>query len=762
MKKQKFLFTILALSIFSFTAMANGNGNSAVYTESDLVWEDDFNGKSLNLNDWNYEYHEKGWVNNELQEYVDSSKNIYVKNGNLIIQAIKTKDSTGKITYTSGRINTQGKHDFKYGRFEARIKAPKGKGFLPAFWMMPTDENLYGQWPKCGEIDIMEVLGNSTHKTYSTLHFGEPHTQRQGVETSLAEDFAEVFHIYACEWDPSEFRFYIDGKLFFKTNDWFTKKNGFGEVTYPAPYDQPFYLILNLAVGGNWPGNPDDSTEFKKNAQLVVDYVKVYQKKSYNENVTKPVVVSKAREADKNGNYVLNNDFSTKEELSDGKGWDFLLAGTGKATAEISNNMLNITPKTSGDLDYSIQVVQPDIPLRKGSKYRFSFEAWADNNRTIISAITAPNNGWIRYFPDTKMNITNERKLYTFDFTMSQKDDISARVEFNLGNQNSTEAVHISNVNVTLVEQADAATDVKEILPDGNYIYNSEFQEGEKRLSYWNIKNNSSDAKVLVTNENNIRELMVDIPSQSDMDSVSITQNDLCLTNGNTYILSFTSHADSNKEIVAKVAGETFNFSITTENKMYKAKFTVNSKDKKQTLEFLLGNKGITYLDNVRIQEDAMIINGDFSNNMTGYEVYTHDSAKTDFCVDSLSEDNAFCMNIENTGKEDWMIQLKQNNITMEKGKTYTISFDAKSTLDRTIMFAIQRNGANDNNWTPYSGTEKIDVSSKFKHYSLNFTMNETSDKNAILSISFGAVNGKQINKKHTVTIDNIKLTEIE
>src|SRR5574344_1315664 len=103
MKKQKFLFTILALSIFSFTAMANGNGNSAVYTESDLVWEDDFNGKSLNLNDWNYEYHEKGWVNNELQEYVDSSKNIYVKNGNLIIQAIKTKDSTGKITYTSGR-----------------------------------------------------------------------------------------------------------------------------------------------------------------------------------------------------------------------------------------------------------------------------------------------------------------------------------------------------------------------------------------------------------------------------------------------------------------------------------------------------------------------------------------------------------------------------------------------------------------------------------------------------------------------------------
>lgn len=110
-----------------------------------LVWEDEFEGDRLNMDDWNFEYHEPGWVNAELQEYVDSEKNTYVKDGKLYIQALK-EIIDGKPYYTSGRINTQGKHDFQYGRFEARAKVPSGKGFLPAFWMMPTEEGYYGQW----------------------------------------------------------------------------------------------------------------------------------------------------------------------------------------------------------------------------------------------------------------------------------------------------------------------------------------------------------------------------------------------------------------------------------------------------------------------------------------------------------------------------------------------------------------------------------------------------------------------------------------
>lgn len=239
-----------------------------------LMWQDEFNGTTLNTDDWTYELHDKGWVNNELQSYVQSDQNVYVKDGQLVIQAIKSVDSEGNASYTSGRINTQSKHDYTYGRFEARAKVPSGKGFLPAFWMMPTDESLYGQWPKCGELDIMEVLGDNTNTTHGTLHFGEPHTQKQGSYTLPSGDFSNEYHTYACEWDPGEIRFYVDGYMYYKTSDWFTKREGFGETAYPAPYDQPFYMILNLAVGGTWPGNPDENTAFGDNAQICVDYVR--------------------------------------------------------------------------------------------------------------------------------------------------------------------------------------------------------------------------------------------------------------------------------------------------------------------------------------------------------------------------------------------------------------------------------------------------------------------------------------------------------
>ena len=118
-----------------------------------LVFEDSFDGPALDRSRWNVELHEPGWVNEEWQEYVDSEENILLRDGRLLIRPVKTVHTDGTITYTSGRISTQYKHDFTYGLFEARLKVPKGKGFLPAFWLMTTDEDKYGQWPVCGEID---------------------------------------------------------------------------------------------------------------------------------------------------------------------------------------------------------------------------------------------------------------------------------------------------------------------------------------------------------------------------------------------------------------------------------------------------------------------------------------------------------------------------------------------------------------------------------------------------------------------------------
>lgn len=418
-----------------------------------LVWEDNFDGDQLNENDWNYECHEPGWVNNELQEYVESTENAYVKDGELVIQPIKLVDENGQVSYTSGRVNTQNKQGFQYGRFEARIKVPKGQGFLPAFWMMPVDEGFYGQWPKCGEIDIMEVLGNQTDCQYGTLHYGEPHMQQQGSYKLSDGDFSEEYHVFACEWEPGEFRFYVDDEHYYTTNDWFTKKEGCEEEPYPAPFNQPFYIILNVAVGGNWPGNPDESTAFDETAAMKVDYVRVYQKDSYDENVKKPEKVLELRDADATGNYIMNGDFAEAEDLSDEEGWVFLLAGQGAAEAQISENELYIATENCGELDYSVQFVQAGLPMIKGDKYKISFDAYADEERTMIVTVSAPDVGWIRYFADTKVELKKEKQPFVFEFDMTEESDDNGRLEFNLGNQNSAAGVHISNVRVEKVTE---------------------------------------------------------------------------------------------------------------------------------------------------------------------------------------------------------------------------------------------------------------------------------------------------------------------
>lgn len=421
--------------------------------EYTLVWEDNFDGDSLSDADWNYEQHEVGWVNHELQEYVPSDEYAFVKDGCLVIQPVKEVDADGNVSYTSGRVNTQGKHDFKYGRFEASIKVPEGKGFLPAFWMMPTDEGYYGQWPKCGEIDIMEVLGDATNRQYGTVHFGEPHTQRQGTYELKDGDFSKEFHEFAVEWDPGQIRWYLDGELYFETSDWFTKVDGGEEKAYPAPFNQDFHVILNVAVGGDWPGDPDDSTIFDERAAMYVDYVRIYQRESYDEaNVKKPVKTLEFREADETGNFVYNSDFSEAEDLDDNENWKFLQLNSGVGTATIENNEIVITTENFGTEEYSIQLVQPNMPMMKGKSYTFSFEAYAEEDRQMKAAVTAPNANWIRYFPDTSVDLTGEWQTYTFTFDMTDPDDDKGRVEFNMGNQGSTATIHIRNVRLELAE----------------------------------------------------------------------------------------------------------------------------------------------------------------------------------------------------------------------------------------------------------------------------------------------------------------------
>ena len=323
-----------------------------------------------------------------------------------------TADS-GESSYTSGRISTQNKQAFTYGIFECRARVPAGKGFLPAFWLMANDESIYGQWPRCGEIDCMEVMGQDTRKVYGTIHFGNPHSESQGTRVLTGEDsFSKDFHTFTCEWEPGRITWYVDGEKYHEESDWYSTTEGQGTLSYPAPFDQPFYIILNLAVGGSWVGYPDESTSFDNNP-YVVDYVRVYQKDSYDENVTRPEKPFQPREADGSGNYINNGSFDVAEDLTDDVNWKFMLANGGDATATIDNNEITVATAAAGSVDYSVQLVQAGLPFQKGATYQVSFDARAAGQRTMNVDIKAPDHGYKSYMPTKNPALTGVKSDIT-------------------------------------------------------------------------------------------------------------------------------------------------------------------------------------------------------------------------------------------------------------------------------------------------------------------------------------------------------------
>lgn len=415
----------------------------------ELLWHDEFESAALDESIWNYEPHEPGWTNEELQEYTVGTDNVFIRDGRLVIKAIMTEDENGDPYYTSGKVTSQNKEDFMYGKIVVSAKVPEGQGLWPAIWMMPTDESYYGQWPKCGEIDIMEVLGNQTDIAYCTVHYGEPHAEQQGIYQLSGTTFAEDFHEYSVEWEPGEMRWYIDNNLVLTVNDWFTAESGQDEKPYPAPFNQTFFVQMNLAVGGTWPGNPDETTDFE-NAEFEIDYVRVYQKPEYDTNVEKPE--SLFREILPDGNLIYNGDFADAEPLDDEENWYFLLFEGGEGAASIADGVMTITTENAGNVDYSVQLVQPQLPMIKGTNYRLTFEACAASERDMIVCVSAPTAGWIRYLEDTLLSLTPEWQTYTFDFTMTEKDDNNGRLEFNMGNRGSEAEIQIRNVRIEIVE----------------------------------------------------------------------------------------------------------------------------------------------------------------------------------------------------------------------------------------------------------------------------------------------------------------------
>jgi beta-glucanase (GH16 family) len=254
---------------FRYHSAGQPAGDTSVHTHWKLVWQDDFSkDPRIDPTRWNFEINGKGGGNHELEYYTDSPKNARIENGELLITAIKNDDAH---PFTSARMTTSHKFACQYGRIEAMIKIPTAQqGNWPAFWMMPQD-SAYGDWPRSGEIDIMEFV-NQSEKLYGACHYGGEHGDVHSGARAIypGHNFSQDYHLYAVEWEPREIRWYVDNHYYGCITAWHTPL-----AAFPAPFDQKFYIILNFAVGGDWPKNPDASSQFPKS--MHVKYVRVYQ-----------------------------------------------------------------------------------------------------------------------------------------------------------------------------------------------------------------------------------------------------------------------------------------------------------------------------------------------------------------------------------------------------------------------------------------------------------------------------------------------------
>jgi len=267
-------------SHFCLVAALSLGGLLIAQADPQLVWSDEFDDNSINANNWTYDIGNGsgGWGNNELEYYTTRPENVYVTNG--LLHIVARQESYGGKNYTSAKLKTTGRFSKKYGRFEFRARLPQGQGYWPALWMMPQD-SVYGGWASSGEIDVMENKGRVPTNVLGTIHYGggwPNNVHSSGPSYNFpAGDSVTNFHVYAVEWTTNAIRWYVDDHLFETQTSWWSSSNPTNTSIrnpYPAPFDQSFYLIMNLAIGGNFDGNPDGTTVFPQ--EMLVDYVRVY------------------------------------------------------------------------------------------------------------------------------------------------------------------------------------------------------------------------------------------------------------------------------------------------------------------------------------------------------------------------------------------------------------------------------------------------------------------------------------------------------
>ncbi|MBR1930053.1 MAG: S-layer homology domain-containing protein [Lachnospiraceae bacterium] len=503
-----------------------------------LIFDDEFDGDygsakvdadtGLNLDNWAYQLGDgtidcgnTGWGNAELQAYTGNKKNIAVNedltgdgkaDGLLRITASYEEspyvyETESAKNYTSARIRST-KPDAElfnntYGYVEARISLPETKGAWPAFWMLPQSTNIYGGWPVSGEIDIMETVGsfgNDVHnQACGTLHFGAPdHVYKGSGYVDLDSDI-KYFHTYAVDWAPGEISWYYDGVKIYTMSNW---KSGFSgasdSLSFDAPFDQPFYMLLNLAVDSGRFGGANNKAAFQEDINMYVDYVRVYQKTDGYADYAERGADGSAKEdwADYAGKNQIaeiadgviatpnvdRDSDKTKWYVSENEG------GAGSATiVKDANNTewAKVAITTAGSQDYSVQLIG-HYDAKAGYSYKVSFDAYADGDM-VGKTVNCDSKEWSGWSTYGIQSFVLKDTATPVEYKFNQVEDFNdCRIEFNLGAK-GTGNVYISNVKVEIIDpsELDSESAVRTALANGNVLYNSTFDQGSKHIGYW-------------------------------------------------------------------------------------------------------------------------------------------------------------------------------------------------------------------------------------------------------------------------------------
>lgn len=787
------LFTLDETSsakVFTITVNAEGYTNAVAKqtitkTKSDwnLIWNDDFSGDTLDTSKWSFQTGIKAnpdgpiyWGNNEKEFYTE--ENTSVKDGKLVIEA--KNDGREGMPYTSSRIRTVTDDKRKlfttrYGKIEAKMKLPKGQGFWPAFWMLPADET-YGIWAASGEIDIMEARGQEPNSIDGTIHYGSqwPNNTYSGGRYTFGNGTdINDFHIYSIEWEPGEMRWYVDGELFSTKNRWYSKgAKEADNYTYPAPFDEEFYLLLNLAVGGNYVSNVEPTPEdFNTPATMEVDYVRVYQKDSYNEDVTEPEAEKDTDKfatysRDTDGSFVTDRNFDTVNmtAIKDGKLEDTSSGQTGEArfplgrwffatqsdfgaSATLSKEVISektftkVSIANGGNQTYSTQLIQY-VSLAKGYTYEIAFDAKSDAPRTIIAkAAGNADAGFPSYSPSFESALTTQLQHYSYKFTMTESSQDRARLELNLGIDMN--AVTIGNITVKETEPDMIGNDgTKTPLEDGNHIYNGTFDQGTNRMKFWHV----DGASPITLN----RQMKVIInKTTGTIDEVKLYQKGIQLLQKDNYQLTFDAGASKVRNITVRFVGKdgvtvygekiyelSTEISSFTGERAYTFTMPEGVTDEEAQLVFCLGgdDSDIT-IDNVKLLRTTNqnidytgvnlypILNGDFTIGTTGWTAY-----QTNLIIE-----NGILKAPGGNGVNVYDNMVMHENMLLSKDMTYVLSFKAKASASKLIKFTIE-----DASYTPILQEDNYAVGSEWVTYTKIFTVNTS--KKYSLKFQIGAI----------------------